>query len=87
MGFLTRLLIPRSVSAAPCTRREPSSAPSRPRASSGPDEYLTRSTTQSYGVARSLNTKKPQRKPFYRHETCTIRHRTPEAAAKCRRAY
>ena len=42
-----------------------------------------------YGIERSLNTKRRQtsRAPAYRHGTCTVNHRTPEAAAKCRRTY
>jgi hypothetical protein len=40
-----------------------------------------------YDAERSLNTK-PRTKsssPVYRHGTCTVNHRTPQAAAKCRR--
>jgi hypothetical protein len=42
-----------------------------------------------YGVQRSLNTKRTHRSknPVYRHGTCTVNHRTPEAAEKCRRTY
>ncbi len=29
----------------------------------------------------------PAPKPAYLHGTCTINHRTPEAAARCRRTY
>ena len=86
MGFLTRLLIPRSVRRAVHPTRAVKRAltpTSVKRARRVPHPH----DNAAYGVARSLNTKKPQRKPFYRHETCTIRHRTPEAAAKCRRAY
>lgn len=39
-----------------------------------------------YQVERSLATKGSVRakKPVYRHPGCTVNHRTPEAAAKCR---
>ena len=40
----------------------------------------------AYSVTRSLNTK-PRRKsnaPVYRHGSCPVKHRSPEAAAKCR---
>ena len=38
-----------------------------------------------YGVERSLNTKpRPKHSsPVYHHGTCTVNHRTQEAAAKC----
>jgi hypothetical protein len=37
-----------------------------------------------YGVERSLNTKKrsKSRSLVYHHGTCTVNHRSPEAAAK-----
>jgi hypothetical protein len=40
-----------------------------------------------YDVERSLNTKRRRksRSPVYHYGTCTVSHRTPEAAAKCRR--
>jgi hypothetical protein len=42
-----------------------------------------------YGVERSAATslwsqRRQGRAPVYRHGTCPVAHRTPEAAAKCR---
>jgi hypothetical protein len=42
-----------------------------------------------YAAERSVNTK-PRRKaaaPVYRHASCSVNHRSPEAAATCRRTY
>jgi hypothetical protein len=41
----------------------------------------------AYALERSLNTKPRRRSaaPVYRHGTCPVAHRTPEAAARCRR--
>ena len=86
MGFLTHLLIPRSVRRAAHPTRTVKSA-LMPTSVKRARRALHPLDNAAYGVARSLNTKKPQRKPFYRHGTCTMRHRSPEAAAKCRRAY
>lgn len=86
MGFLTRLLIPRSVRRAAHPTRAVKSALT-PKSVKQARRALHPVGNAAYAVARSLNTKKPQRKPFYRHGTCTMSHRSPEAAAKCRRAY
>jgi hypothetical protein len=86
MGFLTRLLIPRSVRRAAHPTRTVKSALT-PKSIKQARRALHPLDNAAYGVARSLNTKKPPRKNFYRHGTCTMRHRSPEAAAKCRRSF
>lgn len=40
-----------------------------------------------YAFERSLNTKPRRRStaPVYRHGSCPVQHRTPQAAARCRK--
>ena len=83
MGFLSRLLIPRGVRRAMhparTVRRAVTPKPIRQarRAMHPLDNAL-------YSVERSLTTKRRRPAPVYRHGTCSVRHRSPEAAAKCR---
>jgi len=86
MGFLSRLLIPRGVRRAAHPGRAVKRAIT-PKAVKRARRALHPVGNAVYGVERSLNTKKrsTSRSPVYHHGTCTVSHRTPEAAAKCRR--
>ena len=86
MGFFSRLFIPRGVRRA----MHPGRAVKRaitPR----PVKQLQRAMhpvgNTVYGLERSLNTKRRRRSsaPVYRHGSCPVKHRTPQAAARCRR--
>lgn len=84
MGILSRIFIPRRVRRAVHPKRVIKSALTptsikRARRALHPINYAT------YGAARALRTKRPSRKPFYKHGSCTVRHRAPEAAARCQR--
>jgi len=85
MGFLSRMFVPRGVRRAMHPGRAvkravtPKSVKRARRAMHPVDNAM-------YGVARSLNTK-PRRKSTarsYRHGNCPVKHRSYEAAAKCR---
>jgi len=88
MGFITRLLIPRSVRRAVHPGRAVKRAVT-PRSIKQARRALHPVSNAKYSVERSLNTKKraPARATVYHHGSCTVNHRTPEAAAKCRRNY
>lgn len=93
MGFLSRLLLPRSV------RRAAHPVRTVKRAAT---PKIVKKTTRAmhplgnavYGVERSVATslrsgreRKGRRKGcarVYRHGNCPVAHRTPEAAARCR---
>lgn len=88
MGFFTRMFVPRSVRRAVHPGRAVKRA-----VTPKPIKQMRRAMhpidNAVYGMQRSLNTKRPSRvrSAVYRHGTCTVNHRTPEAAAKCRRSY
>ena len=90
MGFLSRLFVPRGVRRA----MHPGRAVKR-AVTPKPIKQVRRAMhpvdNMVYGIERSLNTKPRRSKrgkaPAYRHGACTINHRTPEAAARCRRTY
>ena len=86
MGFLSRLFIPRSVRRAAHPGRAVKRAVT-PKAVKRAQRAMHPFSNAVYGVERSLNTKpRPKHSsPVYHHGTCTVNHRTPEAAAKCRR--
>ena len=86
MGFLSRLLIPRSVRRAAHPGRAVKRAIT-PKAVKRARRAMHPVSNAVYGVERSLNTKKKTaaRSPVYHHGTCPVNHRTPESAAKCRR--
>ena len=86
MGFLTLLLIPRSLRRAAHPTRTVKSALT-PKSVKRARRVLHPVDNATYAVTRSLNTTRRPRTPHYRHGTCTVRHRSPEAAAKCRRTY
>jgi hypothetical protein len=86
MGFLSRLFIPRGVRRAMHPGRAVKRAVT-PKAVKRAQRAMHPVSNAIYDVERSLNTKRrPKSKaPIYHHGTCTVNHRTPEAAAKCRR--
>ena len=87
VGFLSRLLIPRSMSRAVHPGRAVKRAVT-PRAIKRASRAMHPLSNAVYGVERSANTKRrsKSRSPVYHHGTCTVNHRSQEAAAKCRRA-
>ena len=88
MGFLSRMFVPRGVRRAMHPVRTAKSAVT-PKSVKRVRRAMHPIDNAVYGIERSLNTKRRRtsRAPVYRHGTCTVNHRTPEAAAKCRRTY
>ncbi|MHB1430619.1 MAG: hypothetical protein ACYCVZ_00665 [Streptosporangiaceae bacterium] len=90
MGFFTRLLIPRGVRRAAHPGRAVKRAMT-PRAVKKARRALHPVSNAKYAAERSTATslrsgrKKPAGK-VYRHGNCPVRHRTAEAAARCRNA-
>jgi hypothetical protein len=86
MGFLSRLFVPRSVRRAMHPGRAVKRAVT-PKAVKRARRAMHPVSNTIYDVERSLNTKRRPKSssPVYHHGTCTVNHRTPEAAAKCRR--
>ncbi len=86
MGFLSRLFIPRGVRRVMHPGRAVKRAVT-PKAVKRARRAMHPVSNAVYGVERSLNTKpRPKSKaPVYRHGTCPVNHRTPEAAAQCGR--
>jgi len=89
VGFLSRLLVPRSVRRAAHPVRAVKRA-ATPKAVKKATRAMHPIDNAVYGVERSVATslrsggKRKGRAPVYRHGTCPVAHRTPEAAAKCR---
>lgn len=93
MGFLSRLFVPRGVRRAVHPVRTVKRA-ATPKAVKKVTRAMHPLDNAVYGVERSVATslrsgrKRKQRRkgraPVYRHGTCPVAHRTPEAAAKCR---
>ena len=86
MGFLSRLFLPRGVRRA----MHPGRAVKRaltPKTVKRARRSLHPVSNASYSVQRSLNTKKRRSSTtaVYRHDSCPVKHRTPEAASRCRR--
>jgi hypothetical protein len=88
VGMLTRMFIPRSVRRAAHPGRSLKRAVT-PRSVKRARRALHPVSNAKYSVEKSLNTKKlrPSRSEVYHHGSCTVNHRTLEAAAKCRRKY
>jgi len=87
MGFLSRMLVPRSVRRAANPVRTLRSAVT-PKPIKKVRRAMHPVDNAVYGVQRSLNTK-PRRgssAPTYTHGGCPTKHRSPEARAKCRNA-
>lgn len=92
MGFLSRLLVPRSVRRAAHPVRAVRRA-ATPKVVKRATRAMHPLDNAVYGIERSVVTslrsgqkRKPGkgRSPVYRHGNCPVAHRTPEAAAKCR---
>lgn len=85
MGFLSRMLVPRSVRRAVHPARTLKSA-ATPRVVKRARRALNPIDTAAYEFERSLNTRPRRRSnaPVYRHGNCPVKHRSPQAAARCR---
>jgi hypothetical protein len=88
MGFISRLLVPRGVRRATHPVRTVKRA-ATPKSIKRARRSLHPVGNAGYSVSRKLNTKPRRRSSarVYRHGTCPVKHRTPEAAAKCRRTH
>jgi tRNA C32,U32 (ribose-2'-O)-methylase TrmJ len=87
VSFLTRLLIPRSVRRAMHPGRAVKRAVTA-RTIKRASHAMHPLSNAIYDVERSLNTKQRRsnsQSPVHHHGTCTVNHRSAEAAAKCRR--
>lgn len=85
MGFLSRMFVPRGVRRA----MHPGRAVKRaitPKTVKRARRALHPLDNAAYSLTRSLNTKPRRRSSSqaYMHGSCPVRHRTPEAAGKCR---
>jgi len=87
MGFLSRMLVPRSVRRAANPARIVKSAVT-PKPIKKARRSMHPVDNAVYGVQRSLNTKSRSGSlaPNYTHRGCSTKHRTSEARAKCRNA-
>jgi hypothetical protein len=89
VGFLSRLFIPRGVRRAAHPGRAVKRAVT-PKSVKRARRAMHPLSNAVYSFERSLNTK-PRRRgpkaPVYRHGACTVNHRSPEAASRCRRTY
>jgi len=90
MGFLSRLLVPRGVRRAMHPVRTVKRA-ATPRVVKKARRELHPVDNIVYGAERQLITslrsgrkRRKGRAPAYRHGSCAVAHRSPEAAAKCR---
>jgi hypothetical protein len=86
MGFFSRLLVPRGVRRAMHPARTVKRAIT-PKPIKRARRAMHPVSNAIYAVERSLNTNRRPKAPVYRHGTCTVKHRTPEAAARCHRSY
>jgi hypothetical protein len=95
VGFLSRLLVPRSVRRAVHPVRAVKRT-ATPKVVKQATRAMHPIDNAVYGVERSVATslrsgrqrnakaRRNRRAPVYRHGSCPVAHRTPEAAAKCR---
>lgn len=91
MGFLSRLLVPRSVRRAAHPVRTVRRA-ATPKVVKTAQRALHPVDNIVYGAERQVITslrsgrkrRRMSRAPVYRHGSCQVAHRSPEAAAKCR---
>jgi hypothetical protein len=90
VGFFSRLFVPRGVRRAVHPVRTVKRAVT-PKPIKQARRALHPISNAGYSLERSLNTKSRAKRGatgrVYRHGSCTVNHRTPEAAAKCRRTY
>lgn len=93
MGFLSRTFIPRSVRKAAHPVRTAKSSATRavtPKSVYKAQRLLNPIDSIQYGIERQVTTairsgsKQKSSAAVYRHGSCPVKHRTPEAAAKCR---
>lgn len=85
MGFLSRMFVPRGVRRALNPVRTVKAAVT-PKPLKRIRRAMHPLDNAVYGVSRAINTK-PRRKSrstVYRHGSCPVAHRSPEAAARCR---
>lgn len=90
MGFLSRLLVPRGVRRAMHPVRTARSAVT-PRSVKKVRRALSPVDSAKYGIERSVVTslrsgsrKSARGSAIYQHGSCPTRHRTAEAAARCK---
>ena len=95
MGFFSRLLVPRRVRRAAHPVRAVKRA-ATPKVVKKAGRAMHPLDNARYGVERSIATslrsggkrksaaRRKGRAPVYRHGSCPVAHRTPEAAARCR---
>lgn len=87
MGFLSRLLVPRSVRRAAHPVRTAKSAIT-PKPVKQIRRALSPVDAAKYGIERkvatSIRSGRKVKRRGYMHGNCQVVHRTPEAAAKCR---
>lgn len=87
MGFFSRLLVPRGVRRAMHPGRTvkravtPKAVKKASRAMHPIDNTVY---TMQRSVARSIRSGRKGKARVYRHGNCPVKHRTPEAAARCR---
>jgi hypothetical protein len=87
MGFFSRLLVPRSVRRAmhpgrPVMRAVTPKPIKKARRAVHPIDNAKYSVQRS--VVTSIRSGRKRKARVYRHGKCPIRHRSPEAAARCR---
>jgi hypothetical protein len=89
LGFLSRLLVPRSVRRAMHPVRmvkraaTPETVKKARRAVHPVDSIVYSAERQMITSLRSGRRRRKGRAPVYRHGNCPVAHRSPEAAAKC----
>jgi DNA-directed RNA polymerase subunit K/omega len=85
MGFFSRLLVPRSVRRAVHPVRTLKSA-ATPRVVKRARRVANPVDTALYEFERGLNTNPRRRSnaPVYMHGNCPVKHRSTQAAARCR---
>jgi hypothetical protein len=88
MGFLTRLLVPRSVRRAVHPGRAVKRAVT-PKVVKRARRAMHPLDNAKYSIERSIATslrsgRRKGRSPVYRHGNCPVNHRSPEAAERCR---
>lgn len=94
MGFLSRTFVPRSVRKAAHPVRTAKSSAKRavtPKSVKKVQRALNPIDSLQYGLERQVTTAvrsggKKSPAPVYRHGSCPVKHRTPEAAATWRNA-
>jgi hypothetical protein len=87
MGFFSRLLVPRSVRRAMHPGRAVKRAVT-PKVVKRATRVMHPIDNAAYSIQRSVATSvrsgRKRKAHVYRHGNCPIKHRSPEAAAKCR---